>query len=1191
MNRILFWVFAAACATAQAGVFDIIGLGAAKEGKEQILLTAYDKYKQQLTALQEQIARLQEGEPALVAINRKIERLTQVIPELQQQIDKAPIAEQDFLRKKAQIYVDIYQELTTLQLLHQQYQYQLEQTAKAIEVFLKNPDFEDLKTPVKSSYQFEEYQEISKQLLGLAEEIEQKKLQRENVGQDIAKIDKQLANLQAEIKNKERDQQEFGQGDDALLKGIYDTRSRGELIDLQKELLDAQRQNREQRKRVLLQEQEFIDFQLFVLKSKLHVLEQSAARIERALYVNEFDLYKTQNELNQKKSEIQQEQVINSNKIIQLTAERDTLKNQFEELNARANYPIKDVAQLTDWSIDLATLKAEPTVVQLGNLNDSIIRLDREIALLESLQDLAKTKLQSEELNVTILQTWYKITQSRFKTEAARGSELSSYKTLRDDLERELVVIKNKENAIANIMSGETRSLANIKRRLQEVAEQHDLLMKQYGASIYNQSVERLKASHSVINRQLDLNGQIIKTYSTINSTIKDMLKHIKQVIAKLEKIGGIWQRTPQAITWASLSKIGGELTLYWSDVMVSLTQSKSSALLYSVRRVFYSPVNRLPLILLIVCAILAIITSLVGYRRKIVPQTVLTWLLMRWWLWTSLLFYFYIRADGLAQIGYSFRVLFYLACIPWFCINWQNFVRLLQRRNAELDYTYVSKALSDHIFRLLAIVGHMTIVLVLFKHSFVATLYSKSDLPPILTSLHGIVVTICFLLVIHPASIANWLTPLGVLGGTIGHYVQLYYPLTMASIAFLMIMADPMLGGYGKLVRYMLSSGVFTLLLFTGLFALHAVIKRYSVNFFFDASDEPVRERFVYAKTWYGLFVILILAFLGMLAFLIGAFIWGHPIPLDKVIDLFNVEIFSFKGYSPGGQVQWIPFTVRSLTMLVAFIFGGFALAWAFQRFVLDRVFDLFLVDSGVQNTVSSISRYCILIVVFFIALQRVGAGDWIMYAFAAVAFSIAWAVKGPANDIFAYFAILVERSIKIGDYIALENEQSNIRGVIRKITPRSVVLRKNNSVTIVVPNSHIIASSILNWNYSRGFIGIDDLSFVVPYGTDPEKVRQIILTVLDTNKVILKSPAPTVRLSRFAENGLEFTVRAFVSSVQVLNQWEIASEIRFALVSKLSQAGIELAAPLCVVKLVPSSTLKSVAEQVMHDPDIPNP
>lgn len=1162
-----------------AGILDMFGLTTAKEGKEQLLLTAYDKYKQQHIRLKDQLARIQAGQE-LQQVNRRVEKLSTQITDLKAALAAAQVSQQEFLQKKLQISVDIYQELTNLQLAHQQYQYQIEQTIKALDVFLQNPDFEDLKTPIKSSYQFDEYQEVSKQLLSVTEEIERKKLQRENLAQDIVRLDKQLALVSVELKNKERDQLEVGGGDDALLKGIYDTRSRGELVDLQKELLEAQRQTRETKKLALRQEQELVDIQLFVLKSKLAILEQNSLRIERALYVNEFDLYKAQNELSQRKNDIQQEQVVNSNKIAQLTAEREALKVQFDDLNTKSENPIKDIAQLTDWSIDLATLKATPAIVQLGNLNDSIIRLDREIALLESQQDLAKIKLQSDELSVTILQTWYKITQSKFKTDAARLHELNSYRTLRDDLLRELSVIKSKDSAIATIMSSETRSLTNIKRRLQELGEQQDQLMQQYGDDIFSQSTERLKASQAVINRQLDLNGQIIKTYSTISSIIKDMLKHINQVIGKLEKIGGIWQRAPQALTWSTFSRISSELSLYWADVAVSITQSRPSVIISSIIRVINNPANRMLVVLISILMFLWLLTALLkGRERAEGSMTVVRWIMQRWWLWALVAIYIFLRADAIVQVGYAFRVLFYIACIPIFCYQWQSFVSLLRARNAELNYPYVSPELSRRIFTLLAIIGHVTIFIVLFKHSFVATLYSKSDLPPILASIHGIVISTCIILVLHPATISHWLYQFGPWGIVAGDMVTRYYAAFITVFVAILLLADPVLGGYGKLVRFAATNGLLTLILIAALVALHNIIKNVMAEVFFDVSDEPVRERFTYAKTWYGLFVIIVFGLLGLIAILVGAYIWGKPLAFGRFVELLSVEIFAFNGYTAGGQVAVISFTVRSLIILVSFIFGGFLAAWTFQRLVLNRVFNLFLVDSGVQNTVSRISHYFIFLTVFFIGLQRLGFGTQVQYGLGLLLFGIAWAAKGPANDFFAYFTILVERSIKIGDYISLD-ESGNVSGVVRRITPRSVVLRKKNSVTIIVPNSQVAASSVVNWNYSRGFIGLDDITFVVPYGTDPLVVKETVSLVFEQHSAILKSPAPVVRLNAFRENGMEFMARGFISSVNVLNQWEIASEIRFGLVTQLQKVNIELAAPICFVKIVPSKTMKGVQE-----------
>src|SRR4029077_16260668 len=89
------------------------------------------------------------------------------------------------------------------------------------------------------------------------------------------------------------------------------------------------------------------------------------------------------------------------------------------------------------------------------------------------------------------------------------------------------------------------------------------------------------------------------------------------------------------------------------------------------------------------------------------------------------------------------------------------------------------------------------------------------------------------------------------------------------------------------------------------------------------------------------------------------------------------------------------------------------------------------------------------------------------------------------------AYFIILVQRPVKIGDYIKLNEEAM---GVVRKITPRSVVLRRKNSISIVIPNSKIITQAVENWNYTRNFVAFDDILVAIKFKEDPALVKNLL-------------------------------------------------------------------------------------------------
>ena len=222
--------------------------------------------------------------------------------------------------------------------------------------------------------------------------------------------------------------------------------------------------------------------------------------------------------------------------------------------------------------------------------------------------------------------------------------------------------------------------------------------------------------------------------------------------------------------------------------------------------------------------------------------------------------------------------------------------------------------------------------------------------------------------------------------------------------------------------------------------------------------------------------------------------------------------------------------------------------------------MFDIQYVDPGIQNTVTIISRYVIIISFIMIAFIQSKLGYLVTYISYVALVVFGWSFKDLFTDFVAYFFILVQRPVKLGDYVKIDD---HTMGVVRKVGPRAVILRRKNSVTIVVPNSTILKTALYNWNYTRSYIGLEDIVFCVPFGTDIHLVKKICLEVLDEDQDVLKVPQPFVRLDSFEDKGYYFMLRGFVSSGNTLRQWDISSNIRFALIDKLSKAGIQVAGP----------------------------
>jgi small-conductance mechanosensitive channel len=198
-------------------------------------------------------------------------------------------------------------------------------------------------------------------------------------------------------------------------------------------------------------------------------------------------------------------------------------------------------------------------------------------------------------------------------------------------------------------------------------------------------------------------------------------------------------------------------------------------------------------------------------------------------------------------------------------------------------------------------------------------------------------------------------------------------------------------------------------------------------------------------------------------------------------------------------------------------------------------------------------------------IGFKRLGLDYVILVFIAPLLLGVGWSLRDYANDFVSYFIILVQRPFKIGDFVRFDGK---ITGVVRKITPRSIIIREKNSVNVLLPNSKVVNSEITNWNYTRSFTAFPDIYIAVPFSADPSEVRDIMMRVLDANMDILKNPKPIIRLDDFSSNGYLFMVRGHLSSDNVLNMFDIASDVRFELTKALRDNNVAITGPILIHK-----------------------
>ena len=104
-----------------------------------------------------------------------------------------------------------------------------------------------------------------------------------------------------------------------------------------------------------------------------------------------------------------------------------------------------------------------------------------------------------------------------------------------------------------------------------------------------------------------------------------------------------------------------------------------------------------------------------------------------------------------------------------------------------------------------------------------------------------------------------------------------------------------------------------------------------------------------------------------------------------------------------------------------------------------------------------------------------------------------------------------------------------------------------------ITIPNGTVMAEEIVN--FSAAPTRRVDMVFSLPYRADPVGVREILLSVARDHPLVLSDPAVFCRLTEQGEDGLRFTLRAWVKRD---DYWSVKFDLLEAAHSRLSDIGL---------------------------------
>ena len=168
----------------------------------------------------------------------------------------------------------------------------------------------------------------------------------------------------------------------------------------------------------------------------------------------------------------------------------------------------------------------------------------------------------------------------------------------------------------------------------------------------------------------------------------------------------------------------------------------------------------------------------------------------------------------------------------------------------------------------------------------------------------------------------------------------------------------------------------------------------------------------------------------------------------------------------------------------------------------------------------------------------------------------------------------ILFERPVRIGDYVTI-GEQS---GIVSRIKIRATTLSDLDNREILIPNEALISERVTNWTLSNSVTRLT-VSVGIAYGSDTEKARDIMLSVLKANNKILETPAPQVLFIGFGESSLDFDIRVFLRNFE--DRWPVRHVIHTEINRALEAAGIAIPFPQTDLNIVSQDLPLSIVSE----------
>ena len=245
-------------------------------------------------------------------------------------------------------------------------------------------------------------------------------------------------------------------------------------------------------------------------------------------------------------------------------------------------------------------------------------------------------------------------------------------------------------------------------------------------------------------------------------------------------------------------------------------------------------------------------------------------------------------------------------------------------------------------------------------------------------------------------------------------------------------------------------------------------------------------------------------------------------------------------------------------VVILAIYLFAK--LATRFAHWMLGKVTRLDTTQQVLSEKLLSIAIWAL---AFFLGIDLLGIDLTALAVFSgAFGLAVGFGLQKTFGNLIAGIILLMDRSIKPGDVIAISDQGGNSTfGQIRKIGIRAVSVTTRDRREYLIPNEQLMINQVENWSYSSKSVRIQ-VPVGISYNSDIEQAEKLMLEAATDTPRVLESPAPSVWLDGYGDSSVNFVIQCWIVDPEE-GVGNIRSDVLKRLWKLFQREGIEIPFP----------------------------